>query len=204
MRTLLLAGSALALLATPAFAATPDLGGAPSGTYTLDKAHASITWKVDHLGLSMYTARFTRFDATIELDADNPANSTISVSIDPTSVKTDYVGESDFDGKLATGAEWFNAGDFPAITFTSREVRLLDETTGVVTGDLAFLGQTAPLSLNVTFNGGTAEKPFAGVPALGFSATTVVDRSVWGFDTYEPNIGGDVSVLIETEFHKEG
>ena len=62
----------------------------PSGTYQLDPTHASMVWKVKHLGLSNYTARFNRFDATITLDAENPTASTVTATVDPASIDTDY------------------------------------------------------------------------------------------------------------------
>ena len=54
----------------------------PEGEYHLDLSHASIVWKVSHLGLSNYVARFTDFDATIDYQPDNIEKSSVSVSID--------------------------------------------------------------------------------------------------------------------------
>ena len=67
---------AAAALAYVAFAAAPALAqaapiDAPAGEYVLDKTHASITWKVKHLGLSNYTARFASFDSVLVLDPDS-------------------------------------------------------------------------------------------------------------------------------------
>ena len=97
------------------------LKGMPSGIYKLDKSHASLTWKVSHLGLSNYTARFTKFDADLLFDAMTPENSKIKVTIDPTSVRTDYPNsdKKDFDKQLSTDAGWLNGKQFPEITFLS-------------------------------------------------------------------------------------
>ncbi len=177
----------------------------PAGNYSLDKTHASLIWKVSHLGLSDYTARFTDFDADINYNAEDPTASTVKVTVNPLSVETDYPNaeEKDFNAKLATGEDWFNGENFPEITFTSTKITIGEDNTGKMRGDLTMLGMTKPLTLDVTFNGGYLEKPFAGVPAMGFSASGMIDRSEWGFDTYEPSIGGDVKILIETEFHKD-
>jgi polyisoprenoid-binding protein YceI len=171
----------------------------PSGTYTLDKGHASLTWKVNHLGLSNYTARFTRFDSTITLDAANPENSSVTAAIDPASVKTDYPGETDFDKKLQ-GKDWLNAEGFPSITFQSSKVTVTGENTGKITGNLTFLGVTKPVTLDVTFVGELVAHPFSKKPAIGFSARTILDRSEFGFSSGEPNIGGDVEIIIEAEY----
>ena len=197
----------MAVIALPlsAGAIEQDISKLPSGTYEVDKTHASITWKVSHLGLSYYTARFTDFDATIDLNTENLAKSSVNVSINPASVKTDYPHpeKKDFDKKLATGKDWFNAEKFPTATFKSTNVVKITDTTGKITGDLTFLGTSQPVELDVTFNGGMEEHPYAKKPALGFSAHTTLKRSEWGFNTYVPNIGDEVEVLIEAEFVKK-
>src|SRR5437762_1839561 len=62
----------------------------PAGSYALDRAHASLIFRVNHLGLSRYTARFTRFEATLELDPAQPARSRLTAMVDPRSLKTDF------------------------------------------------------------------------------------------------------------------
>lgn len=177
----------------------------PAGIYQIDPTHASITWKVSHLGLSDYTARFTKFSSVIDLKPNDLAQSSLSVTIDPTSLRTDYPKpeEKDFDKKLAEGEGWFNAGTFPLINFTATQIEITGDNTGKITGDLEMLGARQPLKLDVTFNKAFLEHPFAKKPALGFSATTTLKRSEWGFDTYIPSIGDEVEVLIEAEFIKE-
>ena len=176
----------------------------PAGVYGLDNTHASLTWKVSHFGLADYTARFTDFDVELDFNPEDPTKSSLNVTVDPASVRTDYPTpeKEDFDKKLSKGADWFNAGEFPKITFTSTSIKMTGEDTGEVTGDLTFLGVTKPATLDVTFNGAYAEKPFAGVPALGFSATGTIKRSDWGFDTYVPAIGDEVDLVIEVELQQ--
>ncbi|MEM6903547.1 MAG: YceI family protein, partial [Pseudomonadota bacterium] len=62
----------LALTAAAIFTGLPAKGAdgitVPSGTYVLDPTHASIVWKISHLGLSDYTARFNSFDATVDFN----------------------------------------------------------------------------------------------------------------------------------------
>jgi len=176
----------------------------PAGTYEIDPTHASITWKVSHLGLSDYTARFTKFTADLDYNPADPTQSSLNVKIDPTSIKTDYPypEKKDFDAKLVSGEGWFNAGAFPTIEFKSSSIEKTSDNTGKLTGNLKFLGVTKPLTLDVTFNGAYAEHPFAKKPALGFSATGTLKRSEWGMNTYIPNIGDEVKLLIEAEFTK--
>jgi len=178
----------------------------PAGVYSLDKYHASLTWKVSHAGLSNYTARFKSFDAEITFDPADLSKSKVTAKIDPTSLETDFVAtpEKDFNAKLAKGEEWLNAGKYPEITFTSTKIEVTGENTGKIHGDLTFLGVTKPVVLDAVFNGGYAEQPFTKKPAMGFSATASLNRSDFGFSTYVPMIGDKVDIVIEAEFGKNG
>lgn len=174
----------------------------PGGTYALDPTHASVTWKVNHLGLSNYTARFTKFDATVDLNPEDLAQSSLTVTIDPKSVKTDYpfADKKDFDKKIAEDPEFLNANEHPEITFKSTAVEMLSDTTAKVIGELTMLGKTNLVAVDVTLNGAVKEHPFQKVPALGFSATTKIKRSEYGFTKYIPVVGDEVAILIEAEF----
>lgn len=188
----------------------------PSGTYRLDPTHASLTFRVKHLGLANYTARFAKFDATLDLDAADLTKSKVTATVDPTSVRTDYPGDyaaghgrtyRSWDDDLARNPRWFNARQFPEARFTSTAVTLTGPNTGTMTGDLTFLGVTKPVTLTVTFAGQLAEHPFTKGPAVGFSAVGSFKRSDFGMTAGLPQPGtsfapvaDDVELVIEAEF----
>jgi polyisoprenoid-binding protein YceI len=176
----------------------------PEGVYTLDLSHASVVWKVSHLGLSNYVARFADFDAAIDYDSSDITKSTVTVKINPMSIQTAYPNakEKDFNNILATDKNWFNAAEFASIDFVSTSIEMTGEKTAVMQGNLTFLGLSRTVSLDVKFNGAMLKQPFNGKPTMGFSATTMIKRTNWGMDKYAPNIGDDVEVLIEGEFVK--
>ena len=197
------AASAMAFAALGASAQTPN--DAPAGTYKLDPTHASVVWKVSHLGLSNYTARFGKLDATLTYDPADPTKSQLTATVDPASVKTEYpnAATKDFDKELRDDPRFFKVGQFPEIKFVSTKLEKTGEKTGKMTGDLTFMGQTKPVTLDVTFNGSYKEHPLSKKPAVGFSATGTVKRSAYGMDAMVPFIGDDVTVLIETEFQRQ-
>lgn len=194
--------SALALAAGLALAALPASAqlatDIPAGTFKVDPTHVSVTWRVMHMGLSNYTARFAKADATLTLDPAKPEAAKLVASVDPLSIKTDFpfVEKENFDNVLATGAKWFNA---QPITFASTSVKMTGANTADVTGDLTMLGVTKPAVLKVTFNGGMAAHPFTKMPAIGFSATGTIKRSEFGLTAGIPHVGDDVALLIEAE-----
>ena len=174
----------------------------PGGLYKLDKNHASLIWKVSHMGLSNYTARFTDFDADIMYDPMDIEKSKLRVTIDPTSVETDYKSEDgkDFNKDLGYEAGWFNASQYPDITFNSTKIEKTGDNTAKVTGDLKFLGVTKPVTLDVTLNKAMGNHPMLNKPFMGFSATGTIKRSDFGMTKYIPQIGDEVTLNIETEF----
>lgn len=181
-----------------------DAKNFPSGHYTLDKGHTSITVKVSHLGLSNYTMQFTNFDADLHFNAEFPQKSQLVATVYTNSIETNYpyTTKKDFDKELAFSSAWFNANTYPKAVFKSTSIELTGKNSGIIHGELDFLGVKQPLTLEVTFNGGYLKKPFAGVPALGFSAKSSMQRSNWGLNTYVPAIGDLVKIAIECEFHK--
>ena len=181
-----------------------------AATYKLDLTHAALVWKVDHLGLSGYVGRFTDFDATLEFNPEDASATSVTAIINPMSVSTEYAGDykaghadsgfETWDEDMARNARWFNADEFPEITFTSTEITTIDASTGTVTGDLTFLGVTKPVTLDVTYNG-VAQMPWApDQDKIGFSAKTKLKRSDFGMSALIPNIGDEVKVMIEAEF----
>ena len=185
----------------------PVTTDAPSGRYTLDKTHASLLFRVSHMGFSNYTARFKRFDATLDLDTQTPVNSKLEVTVDATSLETDFPDPTlDFNAQLQN-AEWLDTAKYPTIVFRSTAIGLTGSNTAVVTGDFTLHGVTRPLTLNVTFNGG-----YPGLAELdpngrvGFSGRAVLKRSEFGIATGIPapgsNLGvsDEVEVIIEAEF----
>jgi polyisoprenoid-binding protein YceI len=187
---------------------------APAGAYKLDPNHASLIFRVNHLGLSNYTARFTRFDGTVNLDPANPAATSVTFTVSPGSVSTDTPSPAEYrathaprgrpyqswSDDLARSPEFFNSGQFPEATFRSTRVEPTGPNTARVTGDLTLRGQTHPITLDATLVGSTADR-FGGGPAIGFSATGAFSRAQFGFTTPPAQVVGDeVTIQFEGEF----
>lgn len=175
----------------------------PSGKYVLDPTHASLTWKVNHFGLSNYTARFTDFDIALDLDVEDVEKSAVTVSIDASSVRTDYKGDADFDAEITEDSKFLNSSDFPLIQFTSKQVAMTGDGLALIHGDMTMLGVTKPLTLKAKLNGTMAAHPYAKVPAVGFHAEGSLKRSDFGFEYLIPYVGDEVSFTVEAEFLKQ-
>ena len=130
----LLASLTLLVITSTTQAQMPSTDPVPKGVYSLDKAHASLTFRVSHLGFSTWTARFTRYDGKLEVDPARPAASSVEVTIDPRSISADNVPEG-FLETLATDDKWLDANEYPDIKFVSNRVVPAGEAL-LVYGDL--------------------------------------------------------------------
>ncbi|MEO0635694.1 MAG: YceI family protein [Pseudomonadota bacterium] len=195
--------AAVLSLSASTFALAAGHGGLtiPTGTYAADPTHSNVTWKVSHFGLSNYTGQFNAVNGTLELNAEDPTASKVSATVDIATISTPFpnADTKDFDGELL-GAQWFNADEFPQATFESTSLELGENGTGTMTGDMTFRGQTVPVTFDVELNGQMEKHPFAPGAAVGFTATGMIDRTAFGFDTFAPNIGAEVELIIQTEF----
>lgn len=190
---------------------TPVATKAPAGAYSLDIQHTSLNFRVNHLGFSHYTARFTDMKGQLQFDPIKPETSTLSVQIDPASIQTNNPDKAlDFDKELR-GANFLDTARYPTMTYVSTKVELTGPDTADITGDLNFRGVTKPVVLHAKFNGGAPAGAVDPQNArIGFSATGTLKRSEFGMGYGVPapgttlGVGDDVEIIIETEFMQPG
>jgi len=175
--------------------ATVTLGQAQAADYVIDTtgAHASINFRIKHLGYSWLTGRFDSFSGGFSFDADAPADSSVQVEIDTASINSNH---AERDNHLRSG-DFLDVGKFPKASFTSTSMAITDESA-VVTGDLTLHGVTREITLNADYIGG-GKDPWGGVRA-GFAATTTLTLADFGM-TF--NLG-PASTMIEINLNIEG
>lgn len=187
------------ILMTGCITPTTDPTRLPAGAWELDPGHASVTWQVQHMGLSQYVARFDGLQASLDFDPQDPAVSRLTAIIDAASVST---GDPDFDRELADG--WFNADRHPQIIFVSETIEVTGDTTGQVRGLLTLNGETRESVMDVRFYGG-AFNLLKGRDAIGFSGDLAIDRTEFDVGSLpRPIVGHEVRVHIEAEFLRQG
>ncbi|MGE3624069.1 MAG: YceI family protein [Bdellovibrionales bacterium] len=191
----------LALIAVPTTVAQADASPDPKtiagGPYQMDTSHASIIFKINHLGFSRYTGRFDKMEATLNYNSEAPEQSSLNVTIYPNSVDTN---NAKLEEELR-GEKWFNVIKYPRATFQSTKIERTGPTTGKVTGDFTLMGETHPVTLDVTLVGAGAH-PMNKKQVIGFSATGTFRRSEFGFQNGIPMIGDEVTLQIDAEFNK--
>jgi polyisoprenoid-binding protein YceI len=187
-----LAGAALLLAASPSLAADP---------YGLDPAHSAIYFEVDHFGYAKVLGRFNEVSGTLSLDAADLSASSVSVEVKTSSLDT---GQAKRDEHLQS-PDFFNAAEFPTLSFKSTSVEKTGENTAKVTGDVSLLGMTKPAVLEITLNK-HAPHPvpaYKGVMVAGFSGVMTIDRTDFGMKYGEGGIGSAVTIRVEAEAHAQ-
>ncbi len=200
----LLAAALVSALTLPAAAQSLDI---PSGSYSNDRTHTAVVWKINHFGFSTYTAMFDRagIAATVELDAEDVSKSTLTVDMADAAIVTAHPIEFDprsidFDEEIAS--PMFLDSATKPIRFQSTAIEVTGENTAKITGDLTLNGQTHPVVLDATLNQAIVH-PMAGIPAFGISASAVIDRTTWGIDALAGPVGTDVTLEIAAEFFQD-
>ena len=196
----------------PPAAAAPaaPASDAPAGEYVMDLSHTSVNFRVSHLGLSRYTARFTKAEGKLRFDPANPGSQGVTATIDAGSLQTNYPHPAELDFDTLIEKEFLDAAKFPTITFVSTKVEPSSPSTAKVTGDLTLHGVTRPVTLEATFNGGyKAGQMDPSGARVGFSAHGTFKRSDFGIAYGLPapgtnlGVGDEVEVTIESEFTRK-
>lgn len=164
----------LATLLAGAFALSSS---AASETFVIDtdRAHASIAFRIKHLGFSWLTGRFDDFNGTFTFDAKKPENSTVKVEIDTKSVNTNHA-ERD---KHLRGKDFLNVSKYPTATFESTGIKLNGDAA-TITGKLTLHGVTKEIEIAAAPVGG-GEDPWGGY-RQGFTGTTQLALKDFGID----------------------
>jgi polyisoprenoid-binding protein YceI len=162
--------------------------------YTLDPPHTQVLFSWDHLGFSHPSGQFDQVQGTLVYDADAPSNASVRVSI-PLKTLDTHVPALD---RQLLGAQFLDAGKYPAINFASTKVRPAGTNRFEVEGNLTVHGVTRPVTLNVTLNK-SGSYPMIDAPALGFTVTTRFDRSAFGVAGGIPMVGDALQVTISAE-----
>jgi polyisoprenoid-binding protein YceI len=144
-----------------------------SGDYTIDPTHTRLGFSTRHAMVTTVRGQFTDFAGTAHVDAANPGNSTVQLTIQTASIDT---GVADRDAHLRS-ADFFDAENNKEITFSSTKVER-DGDDWVITGDLSIKGETKPVT--ITFEPtGSARDPFGNL-RIGFEGGTAINRKDWG------------------------
>ncbi|MBY6065814.1 YceI family protein [Leisingera aquaemixtae] len=191
MKKTLLAAALFGAAATSAFAVQ-----APE-KYVLDASHSQILFSYNHLGYSTTWGMFSGFEGEIHFDQENPAASSVAVSMPLNSMFTGW--QARFDHFMTK--DFFDATEDETVSFKSTAIEVTGDTTAKITGDLTLNGVTKPVVLDAKLNQ-VGEHPMAKKPWAGFDATATVLRSDYNLGQFAPFVSDEVQIQISVEAMK--
>lgn len=177
---------AVAMLATPVAAADYDVD--------IKGAHASINFRIPHLGFSWLVGRFDTFSGTFSYDEKNPAAAKIAVEIDTASINSNHA-ERD---KHLRGVDFLDVGQFPKAAFVSTSVTPDGAGKAKIAGNFTLKGVTKPITIDAVVVGGGAD-PWGGY-RQGFAGKTTLVLADFGILKEL----GPASKEVELDLHVEG
>ena len=156
-------------------------------------------------GCSEQSGEWTVIEGTVEFDPENVEATSVSVTLDASSIDTGVTG---LDEHLQSG-DFFDVANYPQITFSSTGVTQVDDETVTVVGDLTVKDATQEISMTFTLNH-FGEHPLSGVAEffagewLGVSGTGEVLRTELGVGAFAPVISDAVRIEIDAEMRAGG
>ncbi|WP_222167012.1 YceI family protein [Edaphocola aurantiacus] len=163
--------------------------------WALDPTHSELLFKVKHLMITNVKGEFRTFSAAI--DGEDFTSAPVTVKIDTESV---FTNNNDRDGHLKS-PDFFDAAQYPSITFTSKSFKKVDDDEYTLTGDLTIKDITKEVSLEVTY-GGVNKDPWGNQKA-GFSVKGKINRTDFGLTWNAALETGGVLVSEEVKIDAE-
>jgi polyisoprenoid-binding protein YceI len=175
-----------------------QLDDVPAGLYDVVTKETLIRYGVDHMGFSAYWGTFPGATGTLVFDPKSPAAMKLEVKVPIVLVETT---NRELNGELFSD-EFFDAEDYPWMTFTSTQVTRSGPTSFRVTGNLTMHDVTKSVVLDADFHG-AGNDPFSGKDIIvGFDVKGMVKRSDFGLGKYVPIVSDETSITISAAFRK--
>jgi polyisoprenoid-binding protein YceI len=194
IRTLSLPSLALAVGLLAPLAASAN---APTGNYKIDPAHSVAYFELGHAGgISRFMGRFNDISGELVVDAPEKSRVKVDIKVDSVDTRTEALD------KHLKSPDFFNAVQFPMLSFVSSGISLNPSGEGTLNGNLTLHGVTKPVTFKLKEIGsGNGPK---GDARVGYKATGTIKRSDFGIAYGIPKAAtDDVDLHINLEAVKQ-
>jgi polyisoprenoid-binding protein YceI len=168
--------------------------------WTVDKAHSRLGFSITHLGISEISGSFKTFDVTVKSSKADFSDAKFELKADVNSINT----EMEMRDKHLKSEDFFDAGKFPDLIFTSTGIKPAGKNRYQLAGNLTMHGITKPVTMNLLYRG-TIENPMSKAPTTGFQLTGTIKRSDFaiGAGFPAPMLSDEVQIKADGEFSKQ-
>lgn len=168
--------------------------------WAVDKVHSSVKFNITHLVISEVEGSFKVYDGSISNTKSDFSDAQINFSVDVASINTD----NEMRDEHLKADDFFNAKDFPKMTFKSSSFKKKSGNTYELSGDLTIRNVTKKVKFQVTY-GGTAKDGYGNTKA-GFKADATINRFDYGLkwnaltEAGGATVGQDVRIVLNLQF----
>jgi polyisoprenoid-binding protein YceI len=163
--------------------------------YTIDTEgmHASVQFRIKHLGYSWLYGRFDKFSGDFSYDEKKPEDAKVEVTVDTNSINTNNA-ERD---KHLSSSELLDVKKFPEAKFVSTKFTPATDGTAKLEGNLTLHGITKPLTIDVQ-DIGAGPDPWGGF-RHGFLGNTKFALADFGIEKDLGPASKEVEMILSVE-----
>ena len=171
--------------------------------WTIDPTHSEVQFKVKHLVISTVTGYFREFEGALHAEGENFDGAAAEFSANIDSIDTNV---ADRDAHLKSD-DFFNAENYPKLTFKNGVLQKKDNSNFELTGDLTIRDNTKKISLQAEL-GGTMVDGY-GQHKAGFEITGKISRKEFGLKWDQVTeaggvvVGDEVRLILNVQFVKQ-
>jgi polyisoprenoid-binding protein YceI len=162
-------------------------------TYSADPVHSSVVFRAGHVGASHVWGRFNDPAGQFVLDVEDPTRCNFTVQIQVANIDT-HNEKRDADLKSPM---FFDARQYPVISFKSTSVKKGEGNVLQVTGDLLMHGTTRSITVPVELIG-TGEFP-PGIKRAGVEAAFSLKMSDYGIKGMPGAVSDEIKIIVALE-----
>ena len=160
-------------------------------------SHSRIGFIVSHFGLCFVHGHFREADVSLDVNDEDPAETSVEVTINAKSLTTDLERRDD----AVKGENYLETDLYPTITFKSTRVEPRGDNRYDLIGDFTLHGVTRELVLDTTYAGQATDA--RGTTLRGLAARGKIRKSDFGIrgSPLEPNVADEIELVIDVELH---
>ena len=162
-------------------------------TLEVDAVHSTVLFKIKHMNVGYNFGRFNEVSGKVYFDADEPAQSSLEITIKTASVDT---ANAKRDQHLR-GPDFFDAKQFPVMTFKSKSVKKTGDKIYSMTGELMAKGVKKTITVPVEHTGTGQSR--GGKTLVGALSTFKIKRSDYGIDYMLGGLSDEVELIVSIE-----
>lgn len=167
-----------------------------AGSYKIDAVHSSVLFNITHANVATSWGRVNDPAGTITVADDG----TVSVEITLQLEKIDTANAA--RDKHLKGPDFFNAAQFPTMTFKGSGKPAAEGGDVSISGDLTIKGTSKPITVTLKKIGEADGGARLGY-RLGYDTTFTINRFDYGIDYGKGMLGDNANLIVSLEGVKE-